>query len=789
MSGLCWAAISQSPLRAAPNDPFDREVLPLSPIMPVTNRGTQPDHATQNFPRLPEAPSGAPNVILILTDDIGFGAASTFGGPIPTPNLDRLAERGVKYNEFHSTAMCSPTRAALLTGRNHHAVGVGTLTDFASGQPGYVSIMPKSAATIAEILRGNGYNTAFFGKHHNIPIGQLSPAGPFDQWPTGLGFEYFFGFLGSDTDQWRPTLIRGTSVIPTPAIGAPLDRQLADDAIDWLHNQKASAPDKPFFVYFATGSGHTPHQAPADWIARFHGRFDQGWNKLSAETLRRQQQLGIVPPGVKAPPWPADVAQWEKLSLDERKVHARYMEAFAAMLAYEDAQIGRLLDEVNRMGLTDNTLVMWVVGDNGADAAGSPDGAISEVGEIANKRSTLADKLATLDQVGGPHMQTNYGTGWALAMDTPFRYYKQVASHLGGTRNGMVVSWPAGIRGRGVRSQYHHVIDILPTILSSAGLPPPRSVNGFAQQPIDGISMTYTFDHPLAIGRRRTQYYEMLGNRAIYHDGWLANTSPVRKPWQMAQGPQASENLAQGYEWELYDLRKDFGQSLNLAGRYPSKLTEMRALFDAEAAKYGVFPLDDRTGYDRFAGMRATYARPRTEYVYWGKRISLSPDVAPVLANRSFSIQADVAIAPDRRNGVMLAHGSEFGGWSFYLLNGTPVVAHALSQLPQDRFRLVAPSPIATGRAVRLTFAFDYDGGGAGKGGTVRIAVDGQKVASARLDRSIVQPADAHERFDVGQDHGVPVSEDLPPDGTFEGELDKLTVKLGEVGRSGQIEP
>ena len=458
------------------------------------------------FPAIPTAPEGAPNILLVLTDDVGFGAASAFGGPVPTPNLERLARDGLRYNRFHTTAMCSPTRAALLTGRNHHAVGTGTLTDFALGAPGYDAMIPRSAATIARLLQDNGYNTAFIGKHHNVPKGPFSSSGPYDYFPTKLGFDHFFGFIGSDTDQWRPTLYRDTTrIIDEKPPTRLLDERFADDAIHWIHQQKAAAPDKPFFIYFAPGSAHTPHQAPADWIKRFRGQFAQGWDKLRTQTLQRQKAMGVVPAQTSLPGRPVYIPAWQSLSPEEQAFQQRQMEVFAAQLAFQDAQFGRIVDELHRMGVSDNTLIIFIEGDNGPDSAGSPAGAIGEATEIANRRLGQAEHARHIDQLGGPHSHSNYSTGWALAMSTPFPYYKQIASHLGGTRNGAVFSWPSRITEGGIRSQYHHVIDIFPTILHAAGITAPNIVDGVAQQAIDGIDMTYSFADSKAPDRRTTQ--------------------------------------------------------------------------------------------------------------------------------------------------------------------------------------------------------------------------------------------------------------------------------------------
>ena len=748
-------------------------------VPPATDPGMSSAPLPNAFPAIPTAAEGAPNILLVLTDDVGFGAASAFGGPVPTPNLERLAQNGLRYNRFHTTAMCSPTRAALLTGRNHHAVDTGTLTDFAFGAPGYDAMIPRSAATIARLLQDNGYNTAFFGKHHNIPKGPFSSSGPYDYFPTKLGFDHFFGFIGSDTDQWRPTLYRDTSrVIDEKPPSRILDQRLADEAIDWIHQQKAAAPDKPFFIYFAPGSAHTPHQAPADWIERFHGQFAQGWDKLRAETLQRQKAMGLVPARISLPRRPDYIPAWQSLSMEERAFQQRQMEVFAAQLAFQDAQFGRIVDELRRMGLSDNTLVIFIEGDNGPDSAASPAGAIGEATEIANRRLDLTEHRRQIDQLGGPRSHSNYSTGWALAMSTPFPYYKQIASHLGGTRNGAVFSWPSRITERGMRSQYHHVIDVFPTILHAAGIKAPDTVDGIAQQPVDGIDMTYSFADPRAPDRRTTQYYEMLGNRALYDHGWLANTRPVRKPWEMGFGADANLNLAPGYRWELYDLATDFNQTRDLAASHPAILARLRKAFDVEAARYKVFPINDRTDAARSGLAARAYIKPRSSYIFWGKDISLPSDVAPPITGRAFTLTADVTAG----NGVIAALGSSMGGWSFGVEDGHPVVRHALTPLPEDQFRLAAPTVLQPGSMVRLTFDFNYDGGGYGKGGLVSIAVNGAPVAEQRLERSLVVQEAPGETFDIGLDGGGPVNEAAGAPDRFTGEIRKLEVTLGPPG-------
>ncbi|WP_150293153.1 arylsulfatase [Sphingobium estronivorans] len=751
-------------------------VLP-PPVQPFAGKiGQTYADSTPAFPKPVVAPAGAPNVLLIMTDDVGFGSASTFGGPVPTPNLDRLAARGLVYNRFHTTAMCSPTRAALLTGRNHHAVGNAVVSDIATGYPGYWSTIPKSAATVAEVLRQNGYNTAMFGKHHNIPGQQSSIAGPFDQWPTGLGFEQFYGFIGGDTEQWTPKLYRGNAPAEQKYDKDPdyiLDRDLADEAIRYVHTQKAAAPDKPFFLYYAPGTAHAPHQAPAEWIAKFKGRFDKGWDAVRAETLQRQIAMKIAPAGTKATPRIKDIPAWDSLTPDQKRVSARMMEVYAGMLAYQDAQVGRLLDELDRMGESGNTLVMFIEGDNGASSEGGMQGSTNELGTFANgAKEDMAWLTSMVDKLGGKDSYGHFPVGWAWAVDAPFPWMKQIASHLGGTRNGLVVSWPDHIKTRGIRSQFTHVNDVMPTILEAAGIKAPDSVNGVKQQRIDGVSFAYSFDAPKAPERHDTQYFEMIGSRAIYHQGWLASTTPARMPWKMGD----SGRSPMAYDWELYNLDKDYAQANNLAARYPDKLKELEALWTTEANKNNVFPLDDRQTHERAAAWRMAFASHRKNFTYWGKGISLPEGVAPSLQGRSFQIVADVDIPQSGGNGALVSHGSKFGGWSFYLKDGKPAAHMALTQQPNHQWDVAATAPIPAGPA-KIAYSFDYDGGGYGRGGVMHISVNGKEVASGRIDRTIVVPAGLGETFDIGDDTGATVV-DYPNGREFNGEIRKVDLLL-----------
>lgn len=732
--------------------------------------------STPAYPAPVRAPEGAPNILIVMTDDTGFGAASTFGGPIPTPNLDRLAREGLIFNRFHTTAMCTPTRAALLTGRNHHDVGMGNVSDTKTGFPGYDAILPRTAATFARVFRDNGYNTAMIGKHHNVPNGELSAAGPFTQWPTGIGFEYFYGFLGGDGNQWYPRLFRGVQRAPAPdAIGenATLDKFFVDDAIDWLHNHIAAAPDKPFLLYLPFGTNHAPHQAPKEWIAKFRGKFDMGWDRIRPQILARQKALGVVPKNTDLTARPAAIPAWDSLTPDQQKVYARMMEVYAAMVAYEDAQFGRLLAELDRTGQRDNTLILFIEGDNGSSPEGEPDGTLNEIGRIANRvPESTAYQLSMLDQMGGPDTYQLYPVGWGWALDTPFQWTKQVGSHLGGTRNGLVVSWPKGIRAPGgIRTQFTHVVDVAPTLYEAAGITPPDTVDGIRQQPIAGISFQYAFNAPKAAGRRTTQYFEMLANRALYDHGWMASTTPARLPWQI--GSSGISPL--DYKWELYNLDTDFAQAHDLADKYPEKLAEMQAKWTALAKAHQVFPLDDRQGTERSLGSVGPEEMPRARYDYWGPGISAPPYRAPMLGLFPFTLTAEIVVPTGGANGVMLANGSRFAGWSFFLENGRPVVVHAWNQQPDKIYRVESPTALPAGPAT-LTYRFAPAEGPRGSGGTLTIEANGKEVARGTLPHTAIIPAGLGETLDTGRDTGAPVT-DYPSGNRFTGTILRISVE------------
>jgi arylsulfatase A-like enzyme len=754
---------------------------PFRGVIGPTAKESKPD-----FPKQVTAPRGAPNVLLIMTDDTGFGAPSTFGGPIPSPAMDRVAKHGLTYNQFHTTALCSPTRAALLTGRNHHSAGFGNITEFASGYPGYDSILPKSVGTIGNILVDNGYNTAWFGKHHLVPEWLQGASGPFDQWAGGLGFEYFYGFLGGDTDQWHPALFENNKAVLPPSHDPNyiLIRDLSNRAIDWIRTQHASAPAKPFLLYFAPGNSHAPHHATKDWIAKFKGQFDQGWDKVRGETLARQKQLGIVPADTVLTPRPKEIPAWDSLTDDQKRVYARMMEVYAATVAQSDFETGRILDALQESGQLDNTLVIYLMGDNGASAEGTLQGTTNEVsGQYAPE--SMEFLLSMMDQLGSDRTYNHYPVGWAHAMDTPFQWTKQVASHFGGTQNGLVISWPKGIKAQGeIRPQFHHVIDIVPTILKAAGIEAPEVLNGTRQRPMEGVSMVYSFDDAGAPSRHKTQYFEITANRAIYQDGWIASTTPVRLPWQtVGKAPDPEE-----FPWELYNTANDFSQSKNLAQQYPDKLRDLQALFLSEARKYNVLPLDSSFADRGDPTVRPNPIRGITDFTYYPGMIRIPENNSPYVKNRSFRITADVEIPQSGAEGVLATQGGRFAGWALLVLDGKPEFVYAYSNQDgalyphqrNDKTRIAGREKLAPGKHT-IVFDFAYDGGGIGKGGTGTLTVDGKKAAEGRIAQTTPLPKfSLDESFDVGQDTGTPVIDEYEAKMPFQftGSLERIQIHL-----------
>jgi arylsulfatase len=762
-----------------------QEVLPR-PEPPFSGKiARTAKESTPDFPKPLEAPKGAPNVLLILTDDVGFGASSTFGGPIPTPTFDKLAKNGLRYNMFHTTALCSPSRAALITGRNHHTCATGVITEFGTGYPGYNTVMSKSCGTIAEILKDNGWNTSWYGKNHNVPDWQSSQAGPFDLWPTGLGFEYFYGFIGGDTDQWHPALFEGTKPIETPHDPKyHLDADLADHAVAWIKQHQSLAPNRPFFVYYSPGLCHAPHHAPKEWIDKFKGQFDQGWDTVRNETLARQIQQGVVPQGTKLSERPKEIPAWDPLTADQKKLYAHMMEVYAGCLAYCDHDIGRVIQAVEDTGQLDNTLIIYIMGDNGASGEGTLQGLANEVGVAANGvEETIPYLVSIMDTLGGPLNYNHYPVGWAHAMDTPFQWTKQVASHFGGTRNGLVISWPARIKQTGqVRSQFAHIIDIAPTILEAAGVKEPTMINGVKQTPMEGASLVYTFEDANAPTHHNTQYFEMLCNRGSYHDGWIASTTPMRLPWAKAT-PGAAGADPDDFKWELYHVAEDFSQANNIAAQNPDKLKELQDIFDKEARKYHVYPLDATFAERADVSIRPSLTRGRDTFTYYPGTIRVPEGAAPDTKNRSYTITADVQVPENGADGVIITQGGRFGGFALLLLDGKPEFDYAFSNQPQYKYRATSAEKLSPGKHT-IKADVKYEGPGYGKSATVALSVDGKDVAQAKIGRTIPVRFSLDETLDVGKDTGTPVVEDYVDKMPFEftGTLDKVEIKLGASG-------
>jgi arylsulfatase A-like enzyme len=738
-------------------------------------------------------PTGAPNVLLIMTDDVGFGAPSTFGGVIPTPNLDRIAKAGLRYTNFHSTALCSPTRAAIITGRNHHSAGFGVISEQSTGFPGYDSIIPKDAATIGEILKENGYSTSWFGKDHNTPTFTASQVGPFDQWPIGMGFEYFYGFVGGDTSQWEPNLFRNTTPI-YPYVGNPgwnLTTAMADDAINWMNQVNEIDPSKPFFCYYVPGGTHAPHHPTPEWIKKISDMhlFDKGWNELRDEIFANEKKLGVIPQDAKMTPWPDDLLKkWDALTADEKKMFVRQVDVYAAYLAYTDHEIGRVIQAVEDMGKLDNTLIIYISGDNGGSAEGQPIGTPNEVAMFNGVQVPVEDQLKLFYDVWGSDRTYNHmAVGWTWAFDTPFSWTKQIASHFGGIRQGMAISWPGHIKDvGGIRNQFHHVIDVVPTILEVSGIHAPEAVNGIHQKPIEGVSMAYTFDKANADkpSTHHTQYFEMMGDHALYHDGWMLSTKVIRPPWEVI-GP-VNQDPANNVTWELFDLSKDWTQADDVASAHPEKVKELRELFVKEARKYEVFPMDASVA-TRLVQPRPNITAGRSEFVYARPLTGIPQGDSPLLLNTSYTITADVEVPEGGAEGILLTSGGRFGGYGFYVLKGKPVFLWNLVDL--KRMRWEGPDALTPGKHT-LEFDFKYDGLGAatlafnnmsgiGRSGTGVLKVDGTAVATQKMEHTLPLIMQWDETFDIGSDTGTPVDDkDYQVPFTFTGKLAKLTIKV-----------
>ncbi len=769
-----------------------RTVLPIPDIQPVTSTTYDAKDPETSYPpiRMLRPPAGAPNVLVVLLDDVGFGAASAFGGPCQTPTAERLAGSGLRYNRFHTTALCSPTRAALLSGRNHHTVGMGGITEIATSAPGYNSLRPNTCAPLPETLRLNGYSTAQFGKCHEVPVWETSPMGPFDHWPSpGGGFEYFYGFIGGETNQYYPTLYEGHTPVEadrTPEQGYHFTEDMTNKAIAWVRQQKALMGDKPFFMYFAPGATHAPHHVPEEWSAKYRGKFDQGWDRLRKETLARQKELGVVPPDAELTKRHSEIPAWDEMPEQLKPVLARQMEIYAGFMEHTDHHVGRLVDALADLGVLDDTLIYYIIGDNGASAEGDIPGSFNELINLngAAAIQTTEFMASRINDFGTPKAYNHYAVGWAHAMCTPYQWTKQVASHFGGTRNGTIVHWPAGIAARGeIRHQFHHVIDLAPTVLEMAKLPQPLIVNGVQQRPIEGVSMAYSFDAPDAAERRETQYFEMFCNRGIYHKGWTAVTRHAT-PWD----PRPIAVPLDGDTWELYDTSSDWSQAHDLAAEHPDKLRQMQRQFLLEAVKFNVFPLDDRR-IERFNSDVA--GRPvlveGTKQILYGGMGRLTENSVLNLKNKSHSITAGLEIPAGGANGVVIALGGEFGGFSLYLHEGKPKFCY--NQFGVNHYYVTGSAPVPPGtHQIRMEFA--YDGGGIGKGGTTTLFVDGVPAGDGRIEGTVPMLFSADETADIGIDNASPVSEDyVGAASAFTGTVNWVQLEVGADSTDHLITP
>jgi arylsulfatase len=768
----------QPPPTTAAQGGVDRTVLPIAepPVPTITELDARNAKAPPRFEV--KAPDGAPNVVIVLIDDIGFGHSSAFGGPINMPNLERLAANGVKFNRFHTTALCSPTRTALLTGRNHHVNNAGAIMELATAFPGNTGVRPNSVTPLAEILRQNGYSTAAYGKYHETAPWEVSVSGPFDRWPTRSGFDKFYGFIGGETNQWAPAIYDG--VVRVEVERGPeyhFTTDMTNQAIAWARFQKSMTPDKPFYMYFAPGATHAPHHVPAEWPARYKGKFDSGWDRLREETLARQIKLGVVPAGTTLTPRPAEIPAWDSMSAEQKRLFARQMEVFAGFGEHTDAEVGRLAQAIEDMGQMENTLFIYIVGDNGSSAEGGPEGTFNEMLALNGIVSDASSQLRHYDEWGGPTTYPHFAVGWAHAGNTPFQWAKQVASHFGGTRNPVVMHWPRGIQAKGeLRSQFHHIIDIAPTVLEAAKLPEPKSVNGVTQRPMDGVSMLYAVADAKAPGRRTTQYFEMFGNRAIYHEGWVAATRHS-VPWVVAPLPPVADD-----KWELYHVDEDFSQANNLAEQNPAKLKELQAVFEKEAIRNHVYPIDDRRveRFDPSLAGRPDLLGPRTSMTLYEGMTGIMENAFINVKGRPHTITAEIEVPARGAEGVIIAQAGRFGGWSLYMKGGRAHHVYNFGGL--QRFTTASKATLAPGRH---TIRYEYvpDAGPPGSGGLSRLLVDGQAAGEVRVERTMPFALSGDEGADVGMDNETPVTEDYREgDNRFTGRIQKVTIETRPRG-------
>jgi len=760
---------------ASASGAMDRTVLPIKE--PTHTAITELDARNAKAPERFEvkAPEKAPNVVIVLIDDIGFGHSSAFGGPIQMPTLEKLAANGLKYNRFHTTALCSPTRTALLTGYNHHSNNAGAIMEVATAFPGNTGIRPQTITPVAEVLRLNGYSTAAFGKYHETPPWEGSVSGPYDRWPTGSGFDKFYGFIGGETNQWHPMVYDGVTRV-YPNVDDPnyhFTNDMTDQAIAWMNTQQSLTPDKPFYMYFATGATHAPHHAPKEYADKYKGKFSQGWDKVREETLARQKALGVVPENTVLAPKPADIKDWEKLSADEKRLFERQMEIFAGFAEHTDAQVGRLVTALEERGELENTLFFYIVGDNGSSAEGGMVGLYNENTFFNGVPETLETQLEKIDELGTEHTYNHFAAGWAIAGNTPFTWAKQIASNFGGTRNGMVMHWPGGIQSKNeVRSQFHHVIDVAPTIYEAATIPAPKIVNGIEQRPMEGVSMKYSFDNPTSPDTRTTQYFEMTGNRAIYHEGWFAATIH-RAPWETQPRRPLSEDI-----WELYNVTEDFSLANDLANKNPEKLEELKKKFMEEGVKYNVLPIDDRSieRFDPTIAGRPDLMNGRTKLVLYEGAKGMPENAFINVKNTSLSITAEVDV-PTNANGVILCQGGDFGGWTLYMLEGKPTYTYNWVGL--ETYSITATQKVLAGKHT-IKFDFAYEGG-RGAGGIGTLSLDGNKIGEGKIAKTNSNTFGIDESADVGTDENTPVFLGYARKERFTGKINKVTVETFPV--------
>jgi len=768
--GSCVQPQQKAENSAAAAGGLDRTILPIHEPVRQLSKELDVRNATAPARFEVKAPQGAPNVLVVLIDDMGFGVSNPFGGPVTTPTMDKLAANGLRYNRFHTTALCSPTRVALLTGYNHHSNNMGCIGEAATTFPGNTSVRPQTITPMAEVLRQNGFNTAAFGKYHETPPWEISNSGPQDRWPTRSGFEKFYGFIGGETNQWAPLIYDGVTLVETPEDpNYHFTTDMTNQAISWVRYQKALSPDKPFFMYYAPGATHAPHHVAPEWIEKYKGKFDQGWDKMREITLERQKKLGIVPESTKLGPKPADIKDWETLSADEKKLFTRQMEVYAGFAEQTDYEVGRLISTIEKLGIMDNTVIIFIAGDNGASAEGQMNGMFSEMTYFSGVPETVPDMLKHYNEWGSESTYPHFAAGWAVAMNSPFSYTKQVASDFGGTRNGMIIHWPAGIKAKGeVRSQFGHVIDIAPTVFEITKLPAPKMVNGIQQDPIEGTSLAYSFNDAPAAEKHNVQYFEMFGNRGVYLDGWFART--IHRPaWKLKPATTLAED-----KWELYNTKEDFSLANDMAAQNAEQLKAMQALFMAEAERFHVLPIDDRLLERTNAEMmgRPTVMGQRNTITYGEGMKGMGVDIFIDLRSKAYTITTEVAVASNA-NGVIVCQGGRFGGLSLYIKNGKP--AFSYNYLGMESTQIIADQPLKPGN-YKLEYDFKYDGGGLGKGGVGTISVNGKKVVEKRIEKTQPGIFSVDDLADIGVDDGTHVA-DYGASSKFTGKIDYVTIE------------